>query len=92
MTIEEAIRTIEDMNAAICEEQANESLKMAIDALRAQQEAEKLGWISVKDRLPNDQELKESENWCFLCRLVVPDDGGVYFGRTEIVRFDLLLR
>lgn len=49
-------------------------------------------WISVKERIPNDEELKKSESWDFLCRVLVPQDGGDAASETLICHFKFFER
>lgn len=49
-------------------------------------------WISVKDRLPNDEDLKKSEEYDFLCRVIIPQDGGDAIPETRICHFGLFER
>lgn len=48
-----------------------------------------MNWISVNDRLPNEDELDESNNWEFLCYVMVPEKGGSFHNTIEIIRFDV---
>lgn len=47
-------------------------------------------WISVKDRLPNEEELKRSEKWEFLCRVLIPENGGGASKETIVIGYDIL--
>lgn len=47
-------------------------------------------WISVKDRLPNSEECRGSEYWDFLCRVMIPERGGLHRKESMIIKFDQL--
>lgn len=47
-------------------------------------------WISVNDRLPNEEELYESDNFGFLCCVLVPEKGGTFYKARRIIFFDSL--
>lgn len=51
-----------------------------------------MSWIKTKDRLPNDDELRESEYYNFICRVITPTEGGMSSERTMVIEFDLLNR
>lgn len=48
-----------------------------------------MDWISVKDRLPNDKELRESKSWAFLCCALTPVDGGTVSKKAVVVSYDM---
>jgi len=47
-------------------------------------------WINVKDRLPNDEELKRSRCFDFLCDVIVPESGGGFVRRYIVLRYSSL--
>lgn len=66
MKIEEVIKQLESILAHVCSMAASpdaddiwkediDALKFALTALRSMQETTKPGWISVKERLPDDE-------------------------------------
>lgn len=47
-------------------------------------------WISVNDRNPNNEELKRSECFEFLCRVLIPEKGGNVCEKTIVIKYDIL--
>ena len=47
-------------------------------------------WISVKDRLPNDKEVKRSRCSDFLCNILIPEKGGGVSTEYRVLRFNCL--
>lgn len=47
-----------------------------------------MDWISVKDRLPNDEEMRRSRCFDFLCNVLIPEKGGGFVERYVVIRLD----
>lgn len=47
-----------------------------------------MDWVSVKDRLPNDEEMKRSRCWDFLCNVIIPENGGGFSSEYMVLRFN----
>lgn len=47
-------------------------------------------WISVNDRNPNNEELKRSECFEFLCRVIIPEKGGNVCKKALVIKYDIL--
>lgn len=50
------------------------------------------GWISVEDRLPNDNDINSSNSAYFLCCIISPYQGGVAQKYERVILFDNLYR
>lgn len=44
-------------------------------------------WISVKTRLPNDEEFERSASGEFLCHVIRAEKGGTYSRAREVIGF-----
>lgn len=46
-----------------------------------------MNWISVRDRLPNDEEMRRSRCFEFLCNVLIPKNGGGLIRAYRVLRF-----
>lgn len=49
-----------------------------------------MDWVSVKDRLPNEEERKRSRCLDFLCNVMIPQIGGGYEECYKVIRYRIL--
>lgn len=49
-----------------------------------------MNWISVRDRLPNEEEMRRSRCLDFLCNVLIPEKGGGFSREYRALRFNSL--
>lgn len=82
-------------NCAVCHKPVKSGIVVhseCMELLQKTQQVENkpMEWISVNYRSPNNEELKRSECFEFLCRVLIPEKGGNVCKKTLVIKYDIL--
>lgn len=93
------VQALKSLNSQVC---WTETLKLICDAADTLAHADYIiskknyplakesGWISVKERMPNQEELDAASRWEFLCLCIVPaSTGGDYIREARVISYDI---